>query len=115
MEYSVKDRGRGDSSDLVSGIFGEPQRPIRPRRDVGGVAASGGDRVLGEVPPVVIRPILLPEYSANHSAPSGPAAMSIGLLPAVGTAYSAITPAVVIRRSYRLRSRQTTARRLALR
>src|ERR1700733_8680559 len=39
-------------------------------------------------PPVVIRPILLPLYSVNHNAPSGPAVMPSGLLPLVGTGYS---------------------------
>ena len=48
-------------------------------------------------PAVVIRPILSPWISANHSAPSGPVTMSKGAPPTVGTENSLITPAVVIR------------------
>ena len=49
-------------------------------------------------PAVVIRPILLPESSANHSAPSGPAAMPKGPLLAVGRLNSLVTtPSGVIR------------------
>src|SRR5258706_70471 len=39
-------------------------------------------------PPVVIRPILLPLCSMNQRAPSGPAVMPRGKLPAVGTGNS---------------------------
>ena len=39
-------------------------------------------------PATVIRRILLPLDSVNHSAPSGPAAMTSGWLDAVGTVYS---------------------------
>ena len=46
--------------------------------------------------PTVIRPIL-PLPSVNHSAPSGPAVINWGLLVAVGTGNSVMTPAVVIR------------------
>ena len=38
------------------------------------------------------RPILLPYYSVNHSAPSGPAVMHRDALPPVGIANSVITP-----------------------
>ena len=48
-------------------------------------------------PAVVMRPILLPLNSVNHSAPSGPAVMPKGSLPAVGIGNSVITPAVVMR------------------
>ena len=48
-------------------------------------------------PSVVMRPILLPLSSVNHSAPSGPAVMPYGMLSAPGSAYSVISPAVVIR------------------
>src|ERR1035441_9050090 len=48
-------------------------------------------------PAVVIRPILLLLDSANHSAPSGPAAIPAGQANAVGTGYSVMYPAVVIR------------------
>jgi len=47
-------------------------------------------------PAVVIRPILLADCSVNHSAPSGPAVMKPGLLPAVSGNW-VTTPAVVIR------------------
>ncbi len=40
------------------------------------------------VPAVVIFPMLWPENSVNHTAPSGPAVIPHGLLPAVGTEYS---------------------------
>src|ERR1039458_7783967 len=48
-------------------------------------------------PAVVIRPILLLLDSANHSAPSAPAAIPAGQANAVGTGYSVMYPAVVIR------------------
>jgi hypothetical protein len=48
-------------------------------------------------PVVVVRPMLFPRYSVNHSAPSGPAVIPEGKLFAVGTGYSVITPAVVMR------------------
>jgi hypothetical protein len=48
-------------------------------------------------PAVVMRPILLPPYSVNQSAPSGPAVIDCGSLLAVGTGYSVIAPAVVMR------------------
>jgi hypothetical protein len=49
-------------------------------------------------PAVVMRPILLLKNSVNHSAPSGPAAMSKGLLLAVESVDdSLMTPAVVMR------------------
>jgi len=48
-------------------------------------------------PAVVIRPILLPPASANHSALSGPAAMPIAKLAAVGIGNSVTVPDVVIR------------------
>ena len=45
-----------------------------------------------------MRPILLPLYSTNHSTPSGPTVMFLGLLLAVGIVNSLVTtPAVVIR------------------
>jgi hypothetical protein len=50
-----------------------------------------------KTPEVVIRPILLPMHSVNHSAPSGPVTMPRGLLSAVGTGNSVMTPAGVIR------------------
>src|SRR6266404_1977625 len=48
-------------------------------------------------PPVVIWPILLPLFSVNQRAPSGPTVMKRGTLPAVGTVNSVKTPPVVIR------------------
>jgi hypothetical protein len=39
-------------------------------------------------PEVEIRPILVPIFSVNQSAPSGPAVIAKGWLLAVGTAYS---------------------------
>src|SRR5207302_6074870 len=39
-------------------------------------------------PEVVIRPILFRFDSVNHSAPSGPVAIPVGRLPAVGVGYS---------------------------
>src|SRR5262249_31072080 len=48
-----------------------------------------------KTPAVVTLPILLPLCSANQRFPSGPAAMPIGQLPAVGILYSVKTPAVV--------------------
>ena len=44
-----------------------------------------------------MRPILLAPFSMNHSAPSGPAVMPMGELPAVGIGNSVTTPAVVMR------------------
>src|ERR1700676_5052148 len=49
------------------------------------------------VPTVLIRPILPPAYSANQSAPSGPAAIPTGLLLEVGIGYSVTTPALLSR------------------
>ena len=49
-----------------------------------------------KTPAVVMRPILLPAPSVNHSAPSGPATMLSGKLFAVGIVNSVITPATVI-------------------
>src|SRR6266511_385299 len=48
-------------------------------------------------PSVVIRPMLLPMYSVNHSLPSGPEAMPQGALSGVGMGYSVMAPSVVIR------------------
>jgi hypothetical protein len=48
-------------------------------------------------PDEVIRPILLPRSSVNHSAPSGPAVIPWGEEAAVVTAYSVTKPAVLIR------------------
>src|SRR5260221_7718175 len=47
------------------------------------------------LPSVVMRPILLPLYSVNHSALSEPTVMQTG--PAFGTGYSVIFPSIVIR------------------
>jgi hypothetical protein len=41
-------------------------------------------------PAVLMRPILLPVFSVNHSAPSGPTAIEYGLLDDVGIVYSVI-------------------------
>ena len=49
-----------------------------------------------KVPPVVIRPILLPAFSVNQRLPSGPAVICCGALAAVGMTYSVTTPLVVI-------------------
>jgi hypothetical protein len=57
----------------------------------------GTTNSLVKTPPVVMRPILLPPPSVNHSAPSGPATMLSGKLFAVGIVNSVTTPAVVIR------------------
>src|SRR5260370_34816198 len=43
------------------------------------------------------RAIWLVASSTNHSAPSGPIVITLGLLPAVGTSNSAISPVVVMR------------------
>src|SRR5260370_34967132 len=43
------------------------------------------------------RAIWLVASSTNHSAPSGPIVITVGLLPAVGTWNSAISPVVVMR------------------
>ena len=50
-----------------------------------------------KAPPVVIRPILLPSDSVNHSAPSGPAVMLYGAASVVGIVNSEKVPPVVIR------------------
>src|SRR5437773_9409661 len=55
------------------------------------------NRVEAGVTPVVIRPILLLRHSVNHMFPSGPAAIPIGPLLAVGMGNSVMTPAGVIR------------------
>jgi len=49
-----------------------------------------------KTPEVVIFPIVLAACSVNHSAPSGPAAIPIGVLLLVGIAYSVKDPSVVI-------------------
>ena len=43
-------------------------------------------------PAVVMRPILLPAFSQNHSAPSGPGMMPIGLAFGVGMSNSVKVP-----------------------
>src|SRR5262245_27375207 len=48
-------------------------------------------------PVVVMRPMLFPSASVNHSAPSGPAVIPPGALPAVGIGYSVKVPLVVMR------------------
>src|ERR1700722_639715 len=48
-------------------------------------------------PATVMRPILLPKYSVNHSAPSGPVVIPYGSLCGVGMAYSLNDPVVVTR------------------
>ena len=48
-------------------------------------------------PAVVIRPILLPLDSVNHSAPSGPAVMSARNASGVGSGYSVSWPSLVSR------------------
>ena len=52
MSGSQRQRGRapggGDAPDLVAGILGEPQRPVRARRDAGGLAAGRGNREFGD-------------------------------------------------------------------
>jgi hypothetical protein len=57
----------------------------------------GTTNSLVKAPAVVMRPILLPAPSVNHSAPSGPATMLSGKLLGVGIVNSVITPATVIR------------------
>ena len=77
-EFGDRAGGR-DPPDLVAAGFGEPQRAVRPRRDAQWVATARQGCVYSVITPaVVIRPILLPAYSVNHSAPSGPAVMSDG-------------------------------------
>src|SRR5580658_3687672 len=48
-------------------------------------------------PAVVIRPTWLRPSSVNHSAPSGPAVMPKGELPALGSGYAVRLPEVVMR------------------
>src|SRR5215470_9137693 len=50
-------------------------------------------------PAVVIRPILLPNSSVNHSAPSGPATIRLGNAPGA-SGYSVNAPARVIRPTF---------------
>src|SRR5258707_13410636 len=72
------------------------RRKVASVISVGALTAVGtGNSVI--TPAVVIRPILLPTCSANHSAPSGPVVMPAGVPPAVGIGNSVITPAVVMR------------------
>jgi hypothetical protein len=54
----------------------------------GSLLVVGTGYSLVMTPPVVIRPILLPSNSVNHSAPSGPAVMKLGPALAMGTGYS---------------------------
>src|SRR5260370_41690499 len=67
-----------------------------------GKLGAGGTKIENSViiPPVVMRPILLPKYSVNHSAPSGPCVMPeapAGVCCQVGNANSVIVPQVVTR------------------
>jgi hypothetical protein len=64
---------------------------------VAALLAVGIVNSLVMTPAVVMRPILLPVFSANHSAPSGPTVMPKGWLLAVGIGNSVITSAVVMR------------------
>jgi hypothetical protein len=50
--------------------------------------------------PVVIRPILSPIISVNHSAPSGPGTMRPGIISGFGTGYWVIAPLVALHRDY---------------
>ena len=93
---------------ILSGPFSEPQRAVRPSRDPSG--PETGYPVIA--PEVVMRPIW-PIRSqggwrahsylvGDHSAPAGPAVMSIGELSGVGIGYSvmpvAATPAAPLSR-----------------
>ena len=62
-----------------------------------GLPFAVGTRYWVNAPAVVMRPILLPEYSVNQSAPSGPLVMPSGKLFSVGMGYSVSAPAVVMR------------------
>lgn len=88
---------RRDPADLPGLVFGKPQRAIWTRHQDDGFALGVVVGYSTTAPAVVIRPIWLAAASANHSAPSGPAAMKAGSAPAVGIGYSVTTPAVVIR------------------
>jgi hypothetical protein len=99
-DHKFSDRaGGGNAPNIVAVDRGEPQRAIWASREVPAGrlfnAVGRGNSVIA--PPVVMRPILLPSFSANHSAPSGPAAMPIGELDAVWIGNSVIVPLVVIR------------------
>src|SRR5580693_8058238 len=86
-------------------------RPILPMNSVNQSAPSGPATIpkgwlfcgVGTgysavtTPAVVMRPILLLEYSVNQSAPSDPVAIPAQPAAAVGTGYSVTTPAVEMR------------------
>ena len=90
----VRDR---DNLPDVAAFLGKPKRAIGTRGDPHGTGGGVGTGYSVMVPKTVMRPMLLPLDSANHSAPSGPSAIPIGAAPAVGTAYSAIAPLVLMR------------------
>lgn len=80
--------------------------PARLRWSAGPATATPSPRrgrhssfraVTAESAPIVIRPILFPKSSVNQRRPSGPAAISAGVAPAVGTGNSLKRPAVVTR------------------
>ena len=59
-------------------LFREPQRAVRPGRDVIDAAIAVGQRKFGDGAGFVIRPILFPPVTVYHKAPSGPAVMPNG-------------------------------------
>ena len=62
-----------------------------------GLAPGVGTAYSVMTPSMVMRPILLLAFSANHMAPSGPAVIPVGAAPLVRSANSVTTPPIVIR------------------
>src|ERR1035438_9322687 len=95
--------GGGNAPELGDSRFREPQRAIPARSDPKETAIGGGHGVFGDrsgsgdPPDLVDRPSWVTADSVNHSAPSRPAVIPKRPLLAVGTGYSVIAPAVVIR------------------
>jgi len=86
-----------DPPDPRASVLGEPERTVRARRDRIEIAFRRDALrvVLETVPSALMRPIRLWPLSINHIAPSDPAAIPVGSLPAVNPAeYSMMTPVV---------------------
>ena len=87
---------RGDPADPAGGDLDEPERAVRARGDAHRAGGPGRQRVDGHLAVASIRPIALAWFSANHIPPSGPAVVTEGNAPVIGSGNSVTWPSTVI-------------------